>query len=225
MTHQHNNFTDELLFNLEAFTQKIYQDIHQHSQPYLKQTGDTLESIANFPLLQSSYPWLGLHWLMYILGEVDHEKIQDTVETLRQRYPKETPQQLAHRIIIQQGIDAAKIGLITNLIPPFALLLLGLEFSALTKLQVEMIYQIAAVYHLDLKDPIRRGENLTLYGLSLGGGFIKTGLNIVEIIPGIGAIVGASSDALLLYGLGQVAAWLYEESASTSAAFPVASRQ
>ncbi|EAZ87933.1 hypothetical protein CY0110_00010 [Crocosphaera chwakensis CCY0110] len=145
-----------------------------------------------------------------MLGEVDHDKIQKDINQLRQQYPTETPAQLADRIIKQQGIEAAKVGVFTNLIPPFALFLFGLEFSAITKLQVEMIYKLAAAYNLTLETPLRRGENFALYNLSLGGGLIKTSLSFVEIIPGIGPIVGACSDAILLYGLGYATTWLYQ---------------
>ncbi|MDJ0598677.1 MAG: hypothetical protein QNJ37_07555 [Crocosphaera sp.] len=200
---------------LKEINDEIYNNIENNLKPHLEDTGKFLETIAKNPILQTIYPWIGLQWLMYILGEVDHQQIEETVEKLRKQYPTENPEQLANRIIQQQGIEAAKIGIFTNLIPPFALFLLGLEFSAITKLQVEMIYQLAAAYNLTLETPLRRGENFALYNLSLGGGMLKTSLTMVEIIPGIGPIVGACSDAILLYGLGYATTWLYENSQST----------
>lgn len=213
MNSQNNNdYLTEFWLNIQALTEQADHSIKQNLKQPLKQTGKTLELVAQNPLLQSTYQWIGLDWLMSILGEVDHQTIQATVDSLRQQYPDETSEKLANRIILQQGLEAAKIGLFTNLVPPFALFLFGLEFSLTTKLQVEMIYQIAAAYNLELKDPMRRGENFALYSLSLGGELMKTGLNIVEIIPGIGAILGASSNAVLLYGLGHAATWLYKDS-------------
>jgi uncharacterized protein (DUF697 family) len=71
-------------------------------------------------------------------------------------------------------------------------------------------YEIAAAYGLDIKEPARRGEVLAIYGLSFGGNFLKAALNFIEIIPGIGAVVGASTNAAILYVMGQIACRFYE---------------
>ncbi|MDJ0843410.1 MAG: hypothetical protein QNJ08_04150 [Crocosphaera sp.] len=210
MTYNNTKLNNDFETTLKAINDEISNQIEQNLKPHLEETGKVLETLAKNSVLQTIYPWIGLHWLMYILGEVDHNKIKQNVEQLRQQYPRETPDQLANRIIQKQGLEAAKIGVITNLIPPFALLLLGLEFSAITKLQVEMIYQLAATYNLTLETPLRRGENFLLYNLSLGGGILKTSLSFVEMIPAIGPVVGACSDAILLYGLGYATTWLYQ---------------
>ena len=207
-----NNFET----TLKTINDQIYNYIEDILNPHLEETGKLLETVAKNPILQTVYPWIGLQWLMYILGEVDHNKIQKNIEELRQTYPTENPEQLANRIIQKQGIEAAKIGVFTNLIPPFALFLLGLEFSAITKLQIEMIYQLAAVHNLTLETPLRRGENFVLYNLSLGGGVLKTSFSFVEMIPGIGPIVGACSDTILLYSLGYATTWLYQNVAETN---------
>jgi uncharacterized protein (DUF697 family) len=73
-----------------------------------------------------------------------------------------------------------------------------------------MVYQIAAAYGLDLHEPARRGEVLAIFGLSLGTNVLKFGLSLVEIIPGIGAVIGASSNAIMLYALGYTACRFYE---------------
>ncbi len=212
MSYSNQKLNNDFEKTLKTINDEIYKQIEYNLKPHLEETGKTLESVAKNPILQKIYPWIGLQWLMYILGEVDHNQIQENINQLRQKYPTETPDQLANRIIQQQGIEAAKVGVFTNLIPPFALFLLGLEFSAITKLQVEMIYKLAAVYNLTLETPLRRGENFALYNLSLGGGLLKTSLSFVEMIPGIGPVVGACSDAILLYGLGYATTWLYQNS-------------
>lgn len=214
MTYNNTKLNNDFETTLKNINDEISNQIEQNLKPHLEETGKVLETVAKNSVLQTIYPWIGLHWLMYILGEVDHNKIKQNVEELRQKYPQETPDQLANRIIQQQGLEAAKIGVVTNLIPPFALLLLGLEFSAITKLQVEMIYQLAATYNLTLETPLRRGENFLLYNLSLGGGLLKTSLSFVEMIPAIGPVVGACSDAILLYGLGYATTWLYQNAAA-----------
>ncbi|NEP45787.1 MAG: hypothetical protein F6K35_43915, partial [Okeania sp. SIO2H7] len=88
--------------------------------------------------------------------------------------------------------------------------LFGIELAATTKMQAEMVYEIAAAYGLDLSDPARRGEVMAIFGLSLGGSSFKTGLSVIEIIPGVGPVVAASSNAMMLYALGFTACRFYE---------------
>lgn len=175
-----------------------------------EQTGRTLQAIAENPVLKFFSESLGVSWLKTILGQINVEQVQTTVRQLQLEYPQETPSQIANRIMMQKAWEAGRIGLITNIIPPLAAALLGIELLAIVKLQAEMVYHIAAAYGLDLREPARRGEMLAIYALSLGGGALKTGLNVVEIIPGFGVVVGASSDAILLYALGFTACQFYE---------------
>ncbi len=75
-----------------------------------------------------------------------------------------------------------------------------------------MIYEIAAAYGLDLKDPSRRGEVLAIFGLALGGGrLLRTaGLGLLRNVPFAGAVIGASSNATMIYSLGYAACRFYE---------------
>jgi hypothetical protein len=86
------------------------------------------------------------------------EKAQNEVDKLRQEYPLETPEQLAHRIMVDTALKAGGIGLLTNFVPPLALTLFAVDLAAVTALQAEMVYRIAAAYGFSLKDPARRGE-------------------------------------------------------------------
>ncbi len=176
-------------------------------------TGQTLEWIASNPILKSADNIIGLDWLMTLLGKVDTVEVQATVEQVRSQYPNETPNQIAHRLIVQKTWSGGRLGLLTNIIPPIAALFLGVELIATTKLQIEMVYEIAAAYDLDLDEPARRGEVLAILGLSLGADVLKTGFNLVEIIPGIGAVIGASTNAAMVYVLGQTACRFYEAKA------------
>ncbi|MGB3533429.1 MAG: hypothetical protein WBA13_07915 [Microcoleaceae cyanobacterium] len=174
-------------------------------------TGSVLASIAENPIIKSGTKLFGANWLLAILGEVDTQAAQNNVLKLKQKYPQETAEQLAHRVMIQKSIEAAGVGFATNIIPPIAAALFAIDLAATTKIQAEMIYQIAAVYQLDLTLPARRGEALAIFGLSFGGSSVlKAGLGIIEIIPGVGAVVGASSNAILLYCLGYAARQFYE---------------
>lgn len=185
------------------------------TQQFVEQGTETVgrfvTPIAENPLVKFAAKVPGINWLLAALGHVDVDKAQSDVEKLRQEYPLETPEQLAHRIMVDSALKAGGVGLLTNFIPPVALTLFGIELAAITALQAEMIYRIAAAYGFPLKDSTRRGEILAIFALSVGGsGVLKSGLNVVELLPLVGAGVGASSNAALLYSLGYIACRFYE---------------
>jgi uncharacterized protein (DUF697 family) len=173
--------------------------------------GKIVTPIAENPIVKFATKVPGINLLLSALGHVDVEKAQNEVDKLRQEYPLDAPEQLANRIIADTALKAGGIGLLTNFVPPLALTLFGIELAAITALQGEMVYRIAAAYGFSLKDPARRGEALAIFGLSVGGsGTLKLGLSFVEVLPVIGTVVGASSNAALLYSLGYVACRFYE---------------
>ncbi|MDY7014275.1 MAG: hypothetical protein SVX43_11885 [Cyanobacteriota bacterium] len=191
---------------LESASQNARNLLEQATQA----TGSTLSNLANNPLLKFMTDKLGASWLKTMLGGVDVEKVRAKVEKLQQQYPQETPSQIAHRLTLDKVLSAAGVGFATNIIPPIAAALLGIELAATAALQAEMVYEIAAAYGLDLKQPARRGEVAAIFGLALGTDVLKGGLGLIEILPGIGAIVGASSNAVMFYGLGFTASRFYE---------------
>ena len=195
---------------MESLLQTAAIETHKLVEQATDLTGSTMEAISENPLVQSIKNFFGVDWLMSLLGEVDVDKVQVKVSKLQQKYPLEKPREIAHRLIVDKAQEAGKIGLVTNIIPPVATTLLGIELVAIIKLQAEMIYEIAAAYNLDLRQPNRRGEILAIFSLSLGGNFLKGSLNFVEILPGIGTIVGASTNALIFYSLGYTASRFYE---------------
>jgi uncharacterized protein (DUF697 family) len=51
-----------------------------------------------------------------------------------------------------------------------------------------------------------KGEVLTIFGLALGGNrAIKAGLELLQNTPVAGAVIGASSNAVMLYTVGYAA--------------------
>lgn len=180
--------------------------------------GKMVTPIAEHPLTQYAAKVPGINVLLTALGQVDIERAQNEVDKLRQEYPTEIPEQLAHRIIVDAALKAGGIGLATNFLPPLALALFGVELAAVTALQAEMVYRIAAAYGFSLSDPQRRGEVLAVFSLSVGGsGVLKVGLGIVELLPVIGAAVGASNNAGLIYSLGYGASRFYEAKRNATA--------
>jgi uncharacterized protein (DUF697 family) len=205
-----DNFLPSTTKTIDNLTATIGAEIQKFLEKTTASTGETLAWFANNPIISSVDKVIGLDWLMNFLGQVNTEQVQAKVNKLKAQYPQENSSQIAHRLIVEKTWEGGRLGLLTNIIPPVAALLLGVELIATTKLQTEMVYEIAAAYNLDLRDPARRGEVLAIFGLSLGADVIKTGLNLVEIVPGIGAVVGASTNAALLYVLGQTACRFYE---------------
>ena len=173
--------------------------------------GQIVTPIAEHPLIQYATKIPGIKWLMAALGQVNVEQVQQEVAKLRQQYPLESAEQLAHRVIVDTSIKAGSIGLLTNFVPPLALSLLPVDLAAMTALQAEMIYRIAAIYGFSVHEPTRRGEVLTIFSLSSGSSnLVKSGLSIFELIPIVGTVVGTTSNAALLYSLGHVAGYYYE---------------
>jgi uncharacterized protein (DUF697 family) len=178
--------------------------------------GRMVTPIAEHPLTKYASKVPGINLLMTALGQVDIEQAQKEVNQLRQQYPLETSEQIAQRIMVDTAMKAGGIGLLTNFIPPLALTLFAVDIAAVTTLQAEMVYRIAAAYDFPLTDPTRRGEVLAIFGLSLGGSSaLKVGLGIVELIPLVGAAVGASSNAGLIYTLGYAASQFYDSKRKT----------
>ncbi|CAD5912160.1 hypothetical protein PCC9214_00110 [Planktothrix tepida] len=209
------NSTEQWFVELIAVTTKFFEQTTLQTQHYLANvtasTGAIIDAIAKNPIVKILSNNLGTSWLEILLGGVNIEQVQKTVQDLQKQYPQETSSEIAHRLMVQKSIQAAGIGLATNFLPPLAVALFAIDLVTTTRLQAEMTYEIAAAYGLDLNDPIRRGEVLAIFGLSLGSSVaIQTGLEWVEIIPGLGAVIGASSNAILLYGLGYIACRFYE---------------
>ena len=139
-------------------------------------------------------------------------KAEAEVRKLQQEHPDESPSQIAHRIMVEKAKRAGGIGLATSVLPGAALAFLAVDLAATTQLQAEMVHQIAAAYGLDLKDPARKGEVLGIFGLGLGGSRLlkAAGLGLLRNIPFAGAVIGASSNATMLYSLGYAACRFYE---------------
>ena len=190
----------------ETLTPAALQFLEQGAES----VGQFVTPIAEHPFVKYAAKIPGINWLLTALGQVNVEQAQNDVDKLRREYPLETPEQLAHRIIVDVAVKAGGIGLLTNFVPPLALTLFAVDIAAVTTLQAEMVYRIAAAYGFSLKEPARRGEVLAIFGLSLGGsGTLKVGLGLVELLPVVGAVVGASSNAALIYSLGYVACRFY----------------
>jgi uncharacterized protein (DUF697 family) len=189
----------------------LQQEAHNFVERGTEQLGRAVAPFAENPVLNSVTQLPMLRWFAAALGQVNVDKVNQDVQKLRQQYPQKTRSELSQKLIQEATLKAAGIGLVTNILPPVAAVLFAVDIAAVSSLQAEMIFRIAAIYDLPLQDAARRGEVLTIYGLSFGGtSLIKTGLSVTELIPGVGAAIGASSDAALLFTLGQAVTRFYE---------------
>ena len=185
--------------------------------------GQTVRYINDNPLLRRAAGLVPSHWLLSIANQVDVEKAAEEVERLRAAHPEESQEQLAHRLMVQKTLLASGMGLASSLVPGSATALFALDLAATVMLQVEMIYQIAMIYDLDLSDPQREGEMLAIFGLAMGGQkaaqvgttyLTRAGISsMFQNIPVAGALIGASSNAALNYAIGYSACRFYRTQA------------
>lgn len=201
---QFSSVAIEFSHNIEQLGQQLVEGVAQ-------ETGKTLDSVANNSLVQWVSQLPGASKLLTFLGQVDIVQMEREVIQLQQEYPQESPRQISDHVIQQAALQASAVGLLTNLVPPLALTLFAVDLAAMTRLQAEMVYRIAAAYGFPLTDPSRRGEVLAIFGLSMmGSSVLKTGTSFIEIIPLLGAASGASVNAVLILALGQTACEFYE---------------
>ncbi|MGB7417159.1 MAG: EcsC family protein [Thermosynechococcaceae cyanobacterium] len=202
---------------LEAMATELGQNMGQCFDGATQEAGRAVDKIAQNPLLTWITRIPGANKLLTFLGQADTAKIEREVASLRQKYPLDSSRALAERMIQQSALQAGTVGLLTNLAPPIALALFAVDLAAITKLQAEMVYRVAAAYGFPLTDSTRRGEILAIFGLSmLGSSVLKTGASFIEVIPVVGAVSGAAVNATLLFGLGQTACQFYESKPSPS---------
>lgn len=188
------------------------QQIHDWISPATQTAGEAVDRIGNNWFVRRLTRFLNLGWLVGATDSVDLAKAEAEVKKLQQEHPNESPSQIAHRIMVDKATRAGGIGLASSVLPGAALALLAVDLAATTRLQTEMVYQIAAAYGLDLKDSARKGEVLGIFGLGLSGGRLlrAAGLDLLRSVPLAGAFIGASSNAAMLYSLGYAACRFYE---------------
>ena len=170
-----------------------------------------IEAVGNSPLIQNLDRTFQADWLLKILDQIDLTKAEAEVQRLKQQYPNESANQIAQRIIAQKAVLAGATGFATTIFPGSAAALFSVDLIATTSLQAEMVYQIASTYGMDLSSPTRKGEVVAVIGLAFGGKMaIKAGLGLLRNVPVAGTVIAVSSEAIMLYTLGQASCAFYE---------------
>lgn len=173
--------------------------------------GYVLDLISSSPQLQELTKALKVDWLLAIVDRVDIVQAETHVKKLQRKYPKDKPGGIAHRIITEKAVYAGGSGFVSSLLPGFATAMFAVDLAATMALQAEMIYQIAGAYGLNLHEPARKSEVLAVFGMVLGSNAaIKAGLGFARNVPVAGAVIGASSNAAMLYAIGSAACHFYE---------------
>lgn len=199
--------SDVALWMGEATVKQGYQWVEQAT----KGTGQAVTAVGSNSLVRRLSGVLKLDWLIGISDRVDLEKAQAATQNLQAKYPHESPREIAHRIMVEKAMYAAGSGVVSSLVPGAALALLAIDLAATTALQTEMIYQIAAAYGLDLEDSARKGEILAIFGLALGGSkALQAGLGFLRNVPLAGTLIGAGTNATMMYTVGYAACQFYE---------------
>ena len=206
-----NKVSSTAIENTTRASEAAVDSAHDALEQATESVGNTLHPIAENPATDYVAKVPGLGWLTNALGKVNQRKVQADIAELKAKHPTESAEDLAHRVIVDTTIKAGGIGLATNIIPPIALGLFAVDLAAIASLQSEMLYRIAGLHGFEVTDPARKGEALTIFALSLGTSTaVKTGLSVVELIPLVGAAVGASSNAGILYSFGIAASQFYK---------------
>ncbi|WP_017713561.1 EcsC family protein [Prochlorothrix hollandica] len=173
-------------------------------------TGQLVDSIQNNPALKTLTQDIKVNWLYNIISKVDIQRAEAVVRDLQAQYPDEDAATIAERLMRQKAIYGGSMGLASSLLPGVAGLL-AVDFAAMTLIQAEMGFQIAAAYGFDLEHPDRQGEILAIFGAALGTNHaLKTGLTYaLRTVPLAGAVVGCSANAIALYAVGHAACQFY----------------
>jgi uncharacterized protein (DUF697 family) len=144
---------------------------------------------------------------------VDLDAAKTAVERLQNRYQGKEPRQIARILILHKCCQAAGVELVKGIPAVNELLngLVGVDLPIVTILSAEMIYQIAAIYGLDIQAPERKLEVLAAFGVALlGERAIKVGLDWLKYGLMPGQLISASTKALMIYALGNAACLFYE---------------
>ena len=207
-----NKVSKSTVENTSKLSEAAADNAHNALEQTTEVVGETLNPIAENPAVDYVAKVPGMSWLKSALGRVDKATALEDVIKLKQMHPTDSPEELAHHIIVDHTLKAGGFGLVANIIPPIALGLFAIDLAAVSALQSEMLYRIAAAYGFDISDPARKGEALTIFALSLGTSTaVKAGLGVVELVPLVGAAVGASSNAGMLYSFGTAASQFYKK--------------
>ncbi len=195
-------------FNRKEAVKKITQNPTDNSR-------SVVESLNNNPFSKSLLKNLNIDKILEIIEQVNLQQVKIEVQQLKNQYPDESPSQISHRIMVAKVLDLGTSEIASKFVSERLSNLMGVDTTSHQTLEFEMIYGIAYTYGLDLDDPIRKDEALTIFSLALGSGqALKLGLGLLGDVPLAGTIISVSTNAAILYALGYAACRFYESNLS-----------
>lgn len=185
------------------------RNVPLESNPCLKE----LKKTANLSSWNNLDQWLAESW-----ADIDFEAAEESVIRLQRRNPGKFPYDIAHTLIVHKSLQAAGvelIGDITNkindLLDKIFEGLVEISLPSICKLSAEMVYQIAAIYGFPLNFEERLMEAQIVFAVTcLGEQAINAGINWLMYDYVTTKVLKASTKALMIYAIGNVACILYE---------------
>ncbi len=148
---------------------------------------------------------------LFALERVDIRSAQKHVQKTIEKHPDWNSEKVANQLIQEKAILLGAQGLVSSLVPGFAAGLMAVDVASSMAIQAELIYQVACTHGMDLSNPGRKAEALTIFSLALGGSMaLKVGVGLAaRNIPVAGALVGAGGNAVMTYAVGWAAHHYY----------------
>lgn len=134
-----------------------------------RQLGEYIEVVHESDWMKQVGRVLGASWLLNLIDQVDIWKVRETVSKIRQQHPDESPNQIAQRLIQRKSLLVGGIGLASGILPPGVNIpVIAVDVIATVVLQLELVYEIAFAYGMNLEDSDRRGEALLVLAAGTG---------------------------------------------------------
>jgi len=132
--------------------------------------GTKIEAIQQSFWMRQVSRVLGTDWLLQIVGQVNPSKAIKTVAEVRRQLPTTaTTTEIAQELTRRKALLCGGLGLAAGLLPPGVNLAAGLADAFVNiRFQVELVYEIACVYGLDLHSADRKGESLFVLAAGFG---------------------------------------------------------
>jgi uncharacterized protein (DUF697 family) len=138
-------------------------------------------------------------------------QLQKIIADLKAKYSSEKPSGVVQRLLLQQITRASTIAGAIGIIPGKIAESMGFDQTALTLLEIETVYQIAAIYEFDIQLAERRNEVFAIFDRALRASrAARMYLGFTHIIPFAGGVLNAGTDGYVLYLIADTARTFYE---------------
>jgi WD40 repeat protein/uncharacterized protein (DUF697 family) len=189
----------------------FWGDILNNVQGVADTAGTFLDQAKGKQQFKDLAKQLQLEPFLFALERVNIQSAQQHVQKTIEKHPDWNSEKVANQLIQEKAILLGAKGLVSSLAPGFAAGLMAVDLASSMAVQAELIYQVACAHAMDLSNPARKAEALTIFSLALGGSMaLKVGVGYAaRNIPVAGALVGAGGNAVMTYAVGWAAYHYY----------------